>query len=69
MHLDYVNSKQSLIYNNQLINVSHLSPIPYKLTGRKFLIIKINGKGGFRYFFDSLVVKELYFKDFLEKYL
>lgn len=50
-------------------NVSHLSPIPYKLTGRKFLTVRIDGKRGFRYFFDSLVVKELYFRDFLEKYL
>jgi Icc-related predicted phosphoesterase len=49
-------------------NISHFSLIPYKITGRKFLIIRINDEK-FEALFDSFVIKELYFKDFLEKYL
>ncbi|MEM3710138.1 MAG: metallophosphoesterase [Nitrososphaerales archaeon] len=50
-------------------NVSHFSLMPYKLTGRKFLKIRIKEEGKFGHSFDSLVIKELYFKDFLERYL
>lgn len=59
------------IYEDEtyFFNVSHFSLIPYKLTGRKFLKIRINEERKFEYSFDSLVIKELYFKDFLERYL
>ncbi|MEM4297678.1 MAG: metallophosphoesterase family protein, partial [Nitrososphaerota archaeon] len=50
-------------------NVSHFSLMPYKLTGRKFLKIRINEERKFGHSFDSLVIKEFYFKDFLERYL
>jgi len=50
-------------------NVCHFSLTPYKLTGRKFLTIKITKEKEFKASFDNFVTKELYFKDFLEKYL
>jgi Icc-related predicted phosphoesterase len=50
-------------------NISHFSLMPYKLTGRKFLTIKISNERKFEASFDSFVTKELYFRDFLEKYL
>lgn len=49
-------------------NVSHLSPLPYRLTGRKFLLLKITKKG-ITFSFDSVVHKNLPFQDFLEIYL
>jgi Icc-related predicted phosphoesterase len=50
-------------------NVSHFSLMPYKLTGRKFLTITIRKEGEIESRFDSFVKKDMYFKDFLEKYL
>ena len=49
-------------------NVSHLSPIPYKLTGRKFLYMRLERKG-IDWHFESVVVKNLPFHDFIEAYL
>jgi len=51
------------------MNVSHFSLTPYKLTGRKFLTIKIINERKFEAIFDSFVRKELHFRDFLEMYL
>jgi len=50
-------------------NVSHFSLMPYKLTGRKFFTIKIIKERKFEAIFDSFVIKELHFRDFIEMYL
>jgi Icc-related predicted phosphoesterase len=52
----------------EFFNVSHLSPMPYKLTGRKFLTLNLTSSG-FTYTFDSIVNKNMTFHDFLETYL
>lgn len=49
-------------------DVSHLSSPPYKLTGRKFLTLRLT-KDETEYTFDSFVNKNLSFKDFIEVYL
>jgi len=49
-------------------NVSHLSSLPYRLTGRKFLFLRLT-KEEVTFFFDSVVIKNLSFQDFLEAYL
>lgn len=50
------------------LNVSHLSALPYKLTGRKFLTMDI-GKKGVKFSFDSVVEKYIEFEEFIEYYL
>ena len=52
----------------QVFNVSHLSDMPYKLTGRKYLMLqfeklKIIPK------FNSVVMKDISFNSFIETYL
>lgn len=54
--------------NTTFLNVGHLSPEPYKLTGRKFLILNID-KEGITFSFKSLVDPDLSFKSFIEEYL
>lgn len=49
-------------------NVSHLSSEPYKLTGRKYLLLELSN-GSVLHHFDSLVDKDLRFEEFLNKYL
>ncbi len=49
-------------------NVSHLSALPYKLTGRKFLSMDI-AKEGVKFSFDSVVEKYIEFEEFIECYL
>jgi len=50
------------------VNVSHLSALPYKLTGRKFLIMD-TGKEGVKFSFDSVVEGYIEFEEFIEYYL
>jgi len=55
--------------NNTLFaNVSHISTLPYKLTGRKYGIIQID-KNNINIRFGSVVDSDLDFETFLEKYL
>ena len=49
-------------------NVSHLSSEPYKLTGRKYLILNV-GRNNMNYNFDSLVNKYISFEEFVGRYL
>ena len=49
-------------------NVSHLSPLPYRLTGRKFLLVRFKERM-YDFVFDHLVLKNLPFEFFLESYL
>ena len=50
------------------INVSHLSPQPYKLTGRRFLRVEIT-KESERAEFKGVVNEFMSFRDFVENYL
>jgi len=52
----------------QFLNISHLSPVPYKLTGRKYLRLEIT-RDRISQSFDSVVSKDLSFADFVETYL
>ena len=49
------------------VNISHLSPIPYKLTGRKACIIEISNEINIK--FKNIVNENLEFNDFLQTYL
>lgn len=49
-------------------NVSHLSVDPYKLTGRKYLVLKLD-RNNINYNFDSIVNKDLTFEQFIGSYL
>lgn len=50
------------------VNVSHLSALPYKLTGRKFLSMDI-AKESVEFSFDNVVEKYIEFEEFIECYL
>jgi Icc-related predicted phosphoesterase len=52
----------------QFLNTSHLSSVPYKLTGRKYLRLEIT-RDKVSHSFDSVVSKDLSFADFVETYL
>jgi Icc-related predicted phosphoesterase len=53
----------------KFFNVSHLSPLPYRLTGRKFLKMNIT-KDNVSATFDHVILKRnLPFDDFIETYL
>jgi Icc-related predicted phosphoesterase len=53
----------------KFFNVSHLCPLPYRLTGRKFLKIKIS-KDNISATFDHIILeRNIPFHDFIEKYL
>jgi Icc-related predicted phosphoesterase len=53
----------------RFFNVSHLSPLPYRLTGRKFLRMKITRKAITTSFNHVIMEKDLPFNEFIEKYL
>ena len=53
----------------RFFNVSHLCPLPYRLTGRKFLKIKLS-KDNISATFDHIILeRNIPFHDFIEKYL
>lgn len=67
-HVHKQGGKQRSLGDTLCFNVSHLSPMPYKLTGRKFLVItlqqeKISPE------FDNVVRKNLDFDTFIETYI
>ena len=67
-HVHKQGGKQRLVGDTLCFNVSHLSVMPYKLTGRKFLTITIQ-KGKISPRFDSAVHKKLDFDSFIETYI
>jgi Icc-related predicted phosphoesterase len=52
----------------KFFNVSHLSPLPYKLTGRKFLQIRLT-KETISYSFHHVVAENIPFDSFIDNYL
>jgi len=53
----------------KFFNVSHLNPLPYRLTGRKFLTIKLTRENITTSFNHVIMEKDLPFNEFIEKYL
>lgn len=53
----------------KFFNVSHLSPLPYRLTGRKFLQIKIAKENITASFNHVIPERNIPFDEFIEKYL
>jgi len=67
-HVHKQGGKHELVGDTHCFNVSHLSPMPYKLTGRKFLFITPKGSK-IHFGFDNVVQGDLPFDRFLETYL
>ena len=53
----------------KFFNVSHLSPLPYRLTGRKFLQLRITKENIIPSFDHVITERNITFNDFIEKYL
>lgn len=53
----------------KFFNVSHLSPLPYRLTGRKFLHLKITKENITASFDHVITERNIPFHEFIEKYL
>lgn len=53
----------------QFFNVSHLSSLPYRLTGRKFLKIKLTKESISASFDHVILERKITFHEFIEKYL
>jgi Icc-related predicted phosphoesterase len=53
----------------KFFNVSHLSPLPYRLTGRKFLQLKITKEKITASFDHVITERNIPFHEFIEKYL
>lgn len=53
----------------KFFNVSHLSPLPYRLTGRKYLHLKINKKGISATFDHVVLERNIPFSEFIDRYL
>lgn len=67
-HVHKQGGKHDSVGDTQCFNVSHLSSMPYKLTGRKFLIITPKeSEAPFRFY--NVVQKNLPFDIFIETYL
>ena len=67
-HVHKQGGKQRSLGDTLCLNVSHLSPMPYKLTGRKFLVITLQ-RGKISPEFDNVVRKNLDFDTFIETYV
>jgi len=67
-HVHKQGGKQRLVGDTLCFNVSHLSSMPYKLTGRKFLVITLQ-QGKISSEFDNAVLKNLDFDSFIETYI
>jgi len=53
----------------RFFNVSHLSPLPYRLTGRKFLQLNMTKENITSSFDHVITERNINFNDFIEKYL
>jgi len=53
----------------RFFNVSHLSPLPYRLTSRKFLTVKLTRENIVASFNHVIMEKDLPFNEFIERYL
>lgn len=66
-HIHKEGGKVEKINNSVLFNVSHFDILPYKLTGRKYLIIK--NIDDLKYEFHSLTTPYLNFEEYVASYL
>lgn len=67
-HVHKEGGKKIKVNNTIFINLAHLSPLPYKLTGRKYSIIYVD-KENINIVFNNVVNPSLDLKEFLEVYL
>jgi len=67
-HVHKEGGKAELDDETKFFNVSHLSPLPYRLTGRKFLVMKLT-KENVMASFNHIVRDGLSFQEFIEMYL
>lgn len=67
-HVHKEGGKAELDNGVKFFNVSHLSPLPYRLTGRKVLMIKLT-RENILASFNHIVKGDLPFQDFIEAYL
>jgi Icc-related predicted phosphoesterase len=67
-HVHKEGGKTEIREATKFFNVSHLSPLPYKLTGRKFLQIKLT-KETISYSFHHVVAENIPFDSFIDNYL
>jgi Icc-related predicted phosphoesterase len=68
-HVHKEGGKTEIQEATKSFNVSHLSPLPYKLTGRKFLHLKITKENIIPSFDHVIMERNIPFNDFIEKYL
>jgi len=66
-HVHKQGGKRVVEGNTIFLNVSHLSQLPYKLTGRKVCIIELSKK--IKIEFQSIVNDKLEFEEFLHSYI
>lgn len=66
-HIHKEGGKIEKINNSVLFNVSHFDILPYKLTGRKYLILK--DIDNMKYEFHSLTTPYLNFEEYIASYL
>jgi len=67
-HVHKEGGKAELDNETKFFNVSHLSSLPYRLTGRKFLTMKLT-RENMSVSFNHIVRSGLPFHDFIEAYL
>lgn len=68
-HVHKEGGKAEINETTKFFNVSHLSPLPYRLTGRKFLQLKIT-KNNITASFDHVIPeRNIPFDEFIERYL
>jgi len=68
-HVHKEGGKTEIQEATKSFNVSNLSPLPYKLTGRKFLHLKITKENIIPSFDHVIMERNIPFNDFIEKYL
>ena len=68
-HVHKEGGKAELDKATKFFNVSHLCPLPYRLTGRKFLKINLTKKSISATFDHVILERNLPFHEFIEKYL
>ncbi len=66
-HVHKEGGKKVIKDNTIFLNIAHLSPLPYKLTGRKICLVNIDKEINVE--FQSVVNNKLEFEEFLRSYI
>jgi Icc-related predicted phosphoesterase len=67
-HVHKEGGKTETLEATRFFNISHLSPLPYRLTGRKFLQLRITKENIIPSFDHVITERNINFNDFIEKY-